>query len=48
MARVSLGSLPFRVALGAAVGVLETVAAGAPVPGRDAPSYASVQGLATA
>ncbi|GAA5166924.1 hypothetical protein GCM10023214_40370 [Amycolatopsis dongchuanensis] len=41
VARVSCGSLPFRVALGAAVATVEAVAAGRPVPGG-AVSYADV------
>jgi 2-methylisocitrate lyase-like PEP mutase family enzyme len=41
--RVSLGSLPFRVALGAAVDAARAVATGRPVPGTDAPTYAEVQ-----
>lgn len=45
--RVSCGSLPFRIALGAAVGAVTAIAAGAAVPGADAPSYADVQGWAT-
>jgi 2-methylisocitrate lyase-like PEP mutase family enzyme len=40
--RVSCGSLPFRVALGAAVDAVTAIAAGAPVPGAGAPSYAEV------
>ena len=40
--RISLGSLPFRVALGAAVATARAVAAGDPVPGGDAPTYAEV------
>lgn len=41
--RVSCGSLPFRVALAAAVDAVTAIAAGAPVPGAGVPSYAAVQ-----
>lgn len=40
--RVSCGSLPFRIALGAALDAVVAIAAGHPVPGADAPSYAEV------
>lgn len=40
--RVSLGSLPFRIALGAAVDTARTIAAGAPIPGTTAPTYADI------
>jgi 2-methylisocitrate lyase-like PEP mutase family enzyme len=40
--RVSCGSLPFRIALGAAVDAVVAIAAGHPVPGADAPTYAEV------
>ncbi|MFI0794793.1 isocitrate lyase/phosphoenolpyruvate mutase family protein [Micromonospora rubida] len=44
VARVSLGSLLFRVALGAAVDTAVGIRAGRPVTGR-VPTYAEVQGL---
>jgi 2-methylisocitrate lyase-like PEP mutase family enzyme len=44
--RVSTGSLPFRIALAAAVDAVTAIAAGGPVPGAGAPSYADVQGWA--
>jgi len=47
VARVSLGSLLFRVALGAAVDTAVDIQAGRPVTGR-APTYAEVQGLSPA
>jgi 2-methylisocitrate lyase-like PEP mutase family enzyme len=40
--RVSCGSLPFRVALGAAVATVEAIRAGRSVPGAAAPGYAEV------
>ncbi|NBE85154.1 isocitrate lyase/PEP mutase family protein [Micromonospora rubida] len=47
VARVSLGSLLFRVALGAAVDTAVDIQAGRPVRGR-APTYAEVQALGPA
>ncbi|MFG1951814.1 isocitrate lyase/phosphoenolpyruvate mutase family protein [Micromonospora sp. NPDC048830] len=46
VARVSTGSLPYRAALGAALAVVDAVAAGDAGAGSAAPSYAEVQGLA--
>lgn len=40
--RVSCGSLPFRIALGAAVDAVVALRAGDPVPGATAPTYAEV------
>ena len=44
--RGSCGSLPFGVALGAAVDTVRAIAAGGPVPGADAPPYAEVDAWA--
>jgi 2-methylisocitrate lyase-like PEP mutase family enzyme len=46
VARVSCGSLLFRIALGAATHALQTIASGKPVATGRAPSYEDVQSLA--